>query len=239
MTAAAHSALVLSDGVYERLRAALMRAELRPNHRLKVRDLARQMGTSETPVREALLQLAHDGAVEIKPRFYIRVRRLSLAEYVEIRDIRLELEPMAAERALPRVGPEEIAELEAAHERLVTAEEAGDWPVALEANFDFHFGLYGRSGMTTLTEVLTGLWMRIGPMLSELYPAAKPAYADEHQHLAVLAALRSRDAPALRMAIRMDLIEGGRGLIRHLATLEGASPGTDAPAPSPRRTRRP
>lgn len=234
---AADADLVLSDGVYARLRTALMRAELPPHRRLKVRDLARQMGTSETPVREALLQLAHDGAIEIKPRFYIRVRRLSVAEYLEIRDIRLELEPMAAERALPHIGPEEIAGLEAAHARLVAAEEAGDWPVALEANFDFHFGLYGRSGMTTLIEVLHGLWMRIGPMLSELYPGAKPSYADEHQHLAVLDALRRRDAPALRMAIRMDLIEGGRHLIRHLAKLEAAPVGTEPVASSPKRTR--
>ncbi|SFU50091.1 DNA-binding transcriptional regulator, GntR family [Methylobacterium sp. 174MFSha1.1] len=213
---------VLSGSVYARLRTALIRAELRPHHRLKVRDLARQMGTSETPVREALVQLAHDGAIEIKPRALIRVRRLSLAEYLEIRDIRLELEPMAAERALPRVGEAEIAELAAAHDRLVAAEEGGDWPVALEANVDFHFGLYRRSGMTTLTEVLHGLWTRLGPMLSELYPGARPTYAEEHQHLAVLDALRRRDAPALRMAIRQDLIEGGRRLVRHLASLEAA-----------------
>ncbi|AWN46039.1 GntR family transcriptional regulator [Methylobacterium terrae] len=226
-------ATVLSDSVYARLRTALMRGELPPHHRLKVRDLARQMGTSETPVREALVHLAHDGAIEIKPRALIRVRRLSLAEYLEVRDIRLELEPMAAERALPRIDEAGIAALEAAHARLVAAEEGGDWPVALDANVDFHFGLYQLSGMTTLTEVLHGLWIRIGPMLSELYPAARPTYAEEHQHLAVLDALRRRDAPALRMAIRQDLIEGGRRLVRHLANLE-AAPAPVPPERSPR-----
>ena len=58
----------LSEVVYARLRRALMRAELKPHERLKVRDLAQQMGTSETPVREALFQLAHEGAIEIRPR---------------------------------------------------------------------------------------------------------------------------------------------------------------------------
>ncbi len=224
---------ILSDAVYQRLRTALMRAELLPHQRFKVRELAREMGTSETPVREALIQLAHEGAIEIKPRFFIRVRRLSLAEYTEIRDIRLELEPMAAERALGRITAAEIDRLGEIHRTLVNAEETGDWPLALQANFDFHFTIYERSGMATLTEVISDLWVRIGPMLSELYPGAKPTYAEEHQHLAIIDALSRNDAPGLRMAVRMDLIEGGRQLRRHLAALEqGATQSSPHPRPA-------
>src|SRR3546814_13602075 len=54
----------LSEQVYGRLRSALMRAELKPDQRLKIRDLAAKLGTSETPVREALFQLAREGALE-------------------------------------------------------------------------------------------------------------------------------------------------------------------------------
>lgn len=212
----------LSEFVYARLRRALMRAELKPHQRLKVRDLAQQMGTSETPVREALFQLAHEGAIEIRPRYYIRVRRLTLREYTEIRDIRMNLEPMAAERALPCIDDGVIDQLAATHDALVAAEAAHDWPAALQTNFDFHFGLYSRSGMSTLTEVLESLWIRVGPVLSELYPDAHPTYAERHQHLNVLDALRARDAYSLREAIRMDLIEGGRNLRQHLGALEAA-----------------
>lgn len=218
--AATEDAIPLSEVVYARLRRSLMQAELKPHQRLKVRDLAQQMGTSETPVREALFQLAHEGAIEIRPRYYIRVRRLTLAEYNEIRDIRMSLEPMAAERALPHVDDAVIATLAATHATLVAAEASGDWATALQANFDFHFGLYSRSGMPTLTEVLEGLWIRIGPLLSELYPDAHPTYAGRHQHENVLDALRARDAYALREAIRMDLMEGGRNLREHLAAHE-------------------
>jgi len=210
----------LSRVVYNRLRDALMRAELRPHQRLKVRELSREMGTSETPVREALFQLAHQGAIEIRPRFYIRVRRVTALEYEEIRDIRLQLEPMAAERALPFITDADIAELEAQHAKLVAAEASGDWPAALQANFDFHFGLYYKSHMPTLVEVLEGLWIRIGPILSELYPEAVPTYGGRHQHELVLDALHARSAFALREAIRMDLMEGGRKLRRHLKAVE-------------------
>lgn len=210
----------LTEQVYGRLRSALMRTELKPNQRLKVRDLAVQMGTSETPVREALFQLAREGAVEIKPRHYIRVRRASLADYLEIRDIRLAVEPLAAERALLHIGPDEIEALAAIHARLVAAEAARDWEVAHQANFDFHFGIYYRSAMPTLINVLESLWIRIGPLLSELYPNAPPTYADRHQHENMLAALRRRDAYALREAVRQDLLEGGRNLVRHMEAAE-------------------
>lgn len=210
----------LSNVVYVKLRTALMRAQLRPHQRLKVRELSRQMETSETPVREALFQLAHEGAIEIKPRYYIRVRRVTSQEYEDIRDIRLQLEPLAAERALPFLTEEDIAHLTEVHASLAEAEANGDWETALRANFDFHFGLYCKSDMATLVQVLEGLWIRIGPVLCELYPDASPQYAGRHQHEAVLTALRAGNAYALREAIRMDLIEGGRNLLDHLRAIE-------------------
>ncbi|MFC7067264.1 GntR family transcriptional regulator [Brucella rhizosphaerae] len=213
--AQAESGDVLSNTVYNTLKSQLMQAQLLPLQRLKVRDLARSLGTSETPVREALIQLSREGAIEIKPRYYIRVRKLS-DEYEEIRAMRLELEPMAAERALPHITEDDIIQLEDLHRRLIAAEQSGDWPEALQTNFDFHFIIYRRSGMKHLIDVLEALWMRIGPILSELYPHAMPTYAGQHQHEVVLAALRDRDSYALRMAIRMDLLEGGAALIRHL-----------------------
>lgn len=167
--------LSLSEVVYTKLRKALMRAELKPHERLKVRSLALQMGTSETPVREALFQLAHEGAIEIRPRHYIRVRRLSVTEYTEIRDIRMNLEPLAAERALPHIDEAMIDGLAATHDTLVVAERSGDWKTALQANFDFHFGLYTRSGMPTLTEVLEGLWIASARCSATSIPTRIPA----------------------------------------------------------------
>ncbi|MEQ8813494.1 GntR family transcriptional regulator [Thalassobaculum sp.] len=211
----------LSEQVYGRLRTALMRAELKPDQRLKIRDLAAKLGTSETPVREAIFQLAREGALEIKPRYFVRVRRLSLSQYLENRDIRLQLEPLAAERALPHIRPEDIDQLARLHAKLIAAEQSRDYPTALEANFDFHFGLYWRSAMPTLIELLESLWIRVGPLLNELYPHGHPTYDGPHQHEVVLDALRRRDGYMLREAIRQDLLEGGRNFLRHLEAKEG------------------
>ena len=130
----------LSTQVYDRLRTDLMSGDLKPDQRLKIRELAAKMGTSETPVREAIAQLSRDGAIEVKPRYFVRVRRLDLAEYLEIRDIRLNLEPLAAERALPHITSADIADLTDAHRRLIEAEKSQEWQAAVQCNFEFHFG---------------------------------------------------------------------------------------------------
>src|SRR4030095_17061574 len=78
-----------SDRVYRQLRERLMRGILKPHQRLRIRELAAALGASETPVREAIFQLVRDGGLELKPPHYMRVRRLSLAEYFALRDIRL------------------------------------------------------------------------------------------------------------------------------------------------------
>lgn len=206
----------LADQAYRTLRRLLMRGELRPHQRLKMRELAALLGTSETPVREAIFQLARDGAVEIKPRYFVRVRRLTLAQYLEIRDIRLHLEPFAAERALPHITKADIRALEECHEKLVAAEATGRFREALDANFDFHFGIYWKSDMPIVINVLESLWMQVGPLLTELYPSAPPTYPDRHQHENILMALERGDSYQLREAIRLDMIEGGRKLLQHL-----------------------
>lgn len=209
-----------SDRVYRQLRQRLMRGILKPHQRLRIRELAAALGTSETPVREAIFQLVRDGGLELKPHHYIRVRRLSLAEYYELRDIRLLLEPLAAERALENIDKAMIERLATIHKTLIAAERNRDYNSAVQANFDFHFGIYLRSGMPQLIDLLENLWIQVGPLLNHLYPHGHPTYDGRHQHEHVLKALRSRDGAKLSAAIRNDMIEGGRFFVRHLERLE-------------------
>ncbi|MBL8581022.1 MAG: GntR family transcriptional regulator [Rhizobiaceae bacterium] len=211
----------LSSQIYLRLRQQLMSAHFQPGERLKIRDLAQRLGTSETPVREALFQLVKDGALEMKPGYYIRVRRVNLKEYLELRDIRLLLEPHAALQALPNIDDAFVEALCATHQRFVDAERTKDYPVALQANYDFHFDVYRKSGMPHLIEILERLWIQVGPLLTLLYPHGHPTYDGRHQHLAVLDALRARDSEAVRRAFEQDLIEGGRNFIEYLTAIEG------------------
>ena len=210
----------LASQIYGHLREQLMSATFQPGQRLKIRELAKTMGTSETPVREALIQLVRDRALEMKEGYFIKVRRLSLAEYIELREIRLALEPLAAERAVPLIDAVAIKALSATHRKLVQAEKARDYRAALQHNFDFHFGIYRRSGMPQLTEMLDRIWVQVGPMMNFLYPQGHPRYDGPHQHLNILRGLREGNVAMVRDAIRDDLIEGGREFLRVLQEIE-------------------
>jgi DNA-binding GntR family transcriptional regulator len=213
----------LSSQIYLRLRQELMSARLHPGDRLKIRDLAQQLGTSETPVREALFQLVKDGALEMKPGYYIRVRRISLKEYLELRDIRLVLEPYAALKAMPHIDEAFVKTLEDIHSKLIEAERTMDYAAALQYNFDFHFAVHRKSQMPHLIEMIERLWIQAGPLLSLLYPHGHPTYEGQHQHINVISALRAKDEAALRSAFEQDLIEGGRKFIEHLTAVESES----------------
>jgi len=210
----------LTGQVYRTLRDRLMSGRFQPGERIKIRDLATQLGVSETPVREAMLLLTNDGAIEMKAGYYFLTRNLSLAEYMEIRRLRLILEPLAATEALAHIDAAFIDELMRIHSTLIRAEEEKDYPQALQSNFDFHFSLYRRSGMPQLTEILERLWIQAGPLLNHLYPNGHPTYAGEHQHMRVIKALRDGDALGLRHAVEQDLIEGGSKFVEHLKKLD-------------------
>lgn len=228
----------LSSQIYLRLRQQLMSARFQPGDRLKIRDLAQSLGTSETPVREALFQLVKDGALEMKPGYYIRVRRVSLKEYMELRDIRLLMEPYAALKAMPNIDAAFLKKLSATHDKLVEAERTKDYSAALQHNYDFHFSVYRRSGMPHLIEILERLWIQVGPLLTYLYPHGHPTYRGLHQHVNVISALKARDENAVREAFEQDLIEGGANFVRYLTEVEGKEIGGSDREDAPRASKR-
>ena len=118
----------LAGRVYAELRTALMEGRMVPGQRLKIREMAAAMGVSETPVREAVLQLVRERGLRMEAAKSITVAGLTLAQYMELRTIRLELEGLAAEAAAIRISREAIGDMAAAHEALIAAEAAGCAP---------------------------------------------------------------------------------------------------------------
>ena len=210
----------LSSRVYGQLREALMAGRFWPGQRLRIRELATAMDVSDTPVREAIMQLVREGGLEMRSGQAITVVKLSLARYQELREVRILLEGLATEKATPLITPTEIDTLELRHQQLVAAEHNADYETAVLANFQFHFGIYRASGMTDLVTILESVWLRNGPLLKYLYPHAAPTYPGKHQHLNLIKALRLGDADAARQAIQHDMVEGGARLIELLAMIE-------------------
>ena len=211
--------------VYKQLREALMAGRFWPSQRLRIGELALAMGVSQTPVREAIMQLVREGGLDIRSSQSITVANLSLSRYKELREVRLLLEGLATEKATPLITSAELARLAQLHQELIAAENSGDYETATLANFHFHFLIYRASQMTDLVAILESVWLRNGPLLKYLYPYAPPTYPGQHQHLTLMEALRARDPVAARQAVQDDMIEGGARLVELMAKIESGEAG--------------
>lgn len=211
----------LGSGVYALLRDALITGRFKPDDRLRIRDLAQQLGTSVTPVRDAILQLAKEQALVLRTPRDIRVPLLTREQYLEIRSIRVALEGLAAETAAAQASAEQLDMLEANIRDNLAAIHAEDLVQALKLNQAFHFALADIAGMPLLRSFLDSLWMRTGPLIAQAYADFNERMAIEH-HWEVLRALREGDGATARAAIHADLLDGSEKMLEFIAQSEVA-----------------
>jgi DNA-binding GntR family transcriptional regulator len=173
----------MAEAALERLREAIIMGELTPGTPLRLEDLARQLGMSISPIREAVRQLEALGLAEHTPHHGAKVMRLDVEELRELFSIRLALEGMAVRRAA-EVGS--AADVAAAREQLTAYDEArrrDDIRAAVRAHGAFHFALYEAARSPWLLRLIRPAWdscERYRPVL-----LAKGAVQDRHEELDV------------------------------------------------------
>ncbi len=206
----------LASRAYDELRASLMAGEFEPGEPLRLRVLSEMLGTSQTPIREALMQLVAERVLTFEPGRSPRVPELTLSRFLELREIRVVLEGLAARKAAERVTPALIAALRSQHERLAQAKAAQRFKDMLSANREFHFTLHRASGMETLVWMIESLWVQTGPYLNFLYPSDVADDDGVHPHEAILTGLEAHQPDAVATAIARDIVEGGAAILKHL-----------------------
>jgi DNA-binding GntR family transcriptional regulator len=201
----------LGDDIYRRLSDSLVQGVLRPEERLKIRDIALQMGTSVTPVRDAVLRLVQERALYLRSPRDIRVRTVGMEEYIEIRDLRVELEGSAAAAAAERATEDDVRRLDRLVRDNARSLRAGNKALTSELNQRFHFEIASIAKMPVRTSILRRLWLSMGPWISENYAMASPLMIQFHY--AAVDAIRARDPEAARAALRDDLVIGGGAIM--------------------------
>lgn len=183
----------LTTQVEMRLKGALIVGALKPGARLVTKEIASQLGTSITPVREALLRLVSSGALEATPAQAFQVPRMPQVRFQEITAIRKNLEGMAAREACRCITREQIDVLRQLVEAYRHARQSGVVESVLQANRALRFRLYGFAHLPTLTEMIEQLWVRIGPNFNFLYPAAREMVGHYESYHSLIDVLASRD----------------------------------------------
>jgi len=179
--------------VHAQLRSAILRGDFAPRQRLIEAELAERYGAGRFVIRNALLQLAADGLVELQPNRGARVREISVDEAVEITEIRRAVESLVAARAAERVTDTGIDELRALGERMSVAVEQGELLRYSDLNAMLHSRLREIAGHATATRIieqLNGQMVRHQFRLS-LVPGRPSVSLPEH--LAIIDAVCDRD----------------------------------------------
>ena len=201
----------LSARVYQDLRELIMSGQLQPGERLTLAGMAAALGTSAMPVREAISKLAADEALEILRNKSVRVPVMTRSRFQELVVIRLVVEGLAVETAARRITGEQLSALTALEkafaQEIVLAKP--DVNQIIQINKQLHFTAYAAAGMPTLSSLIEGLWLRIGPVLNlDLRNSASRRHSDLPSvtaHHALVNALRAGDGGAAKAALARDI----------------------------------
>ena len=179
-----------------------------PGDVLTLRGLAAAFGTSLMPVRSAVSRLSVEHALDVLPNRSISIPRLTRAQFDEVTDIRLALEPMAAQLAVRRIDKASVKKLATLAEDMEAAE--ADPSAYLRHNMAFHFTLYAFARRPMLEQLIKGSWLRVGPLFHSLEHTGFDLPGLHHG--AVVDALKQRDHDAVAASIAADISDAATAL---------------------------
>jgi DNA-binding GntR family transcriptional regulator len=231
MAVRALSRSVLADQVKERLLEGILNGEYRPDSRIIETQVARELGTSQAPVREALRGLEALGLVEITPFRGARVRQPSRREIIEAYAVRSALEALAARLAVPSLSDANLVELAGLVDAMRAAAADDDGRGVAEADAAFHARIVDLADNATLAKVWRSLEPFSRTYITLVGPGADPQWS-ANIHAPILEALEQRAVEEVVDAIERHFDEARDNMARRWpeeATLE---------MPDPQRTRR-
>jgi len=193
----------LVNRVADAVRQAIMDGEIAPGERLSVPEIARRLGVSRTPAREALLLLERDGLVEARPRLGVVVLRGDQQNLQELFELREALEGMTARLAARSMTAKENGALDAIIDRHEAAVTRQDIEGHVSEDVAFHRTLRDGSRNRYLSQSLTQIERQI-TLLMRTLSAAPRAMSDGviRDHRAIAAAVRNGDEDAAETAAR-------------------------------------
>ena len=149
--------LPLRDVVFNTLRQAILRGELKPGERLMEIQLANKLGVSRTPIREAIRKLELEGLVNMIPRKGAEVAEITEKNLRDVLEVRGALEELAVRLACDKITEEQIAELKRAAKDFKFTLRSGDITKIAEADVKFHDVIYEATDNRRLIQLLNNL----------------------------------------------------------------------------------
>lgn len=202
----------LADQVYEALKERILDMEYAPGERLVIDQIARELGVSGTPVRDALTRLAAERVIDFTPfRGFAVLPDPTLDEIAQSFEAREAIELCAVRLGCERATDEQIERLGRIHRRIASHAydgRSGSFSKFVKLNQEFHELLAMTSGNRYLVEALRGLYHYI-LIARTMHGRGVPDLEQiDEEHEAILKAFRARDAEALETAVARHIRDG-------------------------------
>ena len=177
--------LPLRDVVFNTLRQAILRGELKPGERLMEIQLANRLGVSRTPIREAIRKLELEGLVLMIPRKGAEVAEITEKNMLDVLEVRRALEELAVKLACERITEEEIQELKDAADAFQKILSEKDITKIAEADEAFHDVIFKSTGNDRLIQLLNSLREQMYRYRLEYLKREEyhPQLLEEHQQI--------------------------------------------------------
>ncbi|MBM3678050.1 MAG: GntR family transcriptional regulator [Actinobacteria bacterium] len=204
--------------VSEAVRRAIVEGRVAPGERLKEEELARGLGISRTPVREALLILQAEGLVDAAPNRGATVRAHTADDLEELYELRALLEGYAARRAASRIDDSAIARLAESCERFARLKGAPIEGIVAE-NATFHGLILELADSERLAAMVRSVVQLPLVYRSYAYYSPEQTAISLHYHRQITAALARRDAERAELVMKEHVYEARDLLVAHVRTV--------------------
>ena len=193
--------LPLRDVVFQTLRQAILRGELKPGERLMEIQLANKLGVSRTPIREAIRKLELEGLVLMVPRKGAEVAEITEKSLNDVIEVRGALEELAVDLACQRITEEKMEELKCAAKEFEKALHTGDLTAYAEADVKFHDIIYMATENQKLVQLLYNLREQMYRYRVEYLKQEEVHQTLLTEHQYIIECIEKRDSQSAKAAI--------------------------------------
>jgi DNA-binding GntR family transcriptional regulator len=191
----------------ELIREAIVDGRLEPGRRLKEEELARELGISRTPIREALLILQSEGLVEAAPNRGATVRAHTAEDHDDLSQLRALLEGHAARRAAARIGAREVTKLRRSCDRFEKLDAERELRELVRENMLFHQTIHDVAGSHRLATLVRQVIELPLVYRSYIWYSPEQKRFSEHYHRQITAALAAHDAERAELVMKEHVFE--------------------------------
>ena len=208
--------LPLRDVVFNTLREAILKGELKPGERLMELQLASKLGVSRTPIREAIRMLEQEGLAVTMPRKGAEVAKMTLKDMEDVLEVREALDELAAKIACKKISDDELANLKTIKDEFKRSMDSGDVKKIAEEDVKFHDAIYEATNNAKLVSMMNNIREQMYRYRLEYIKDADKRQILVVEHDYILKAIRSRHVAEAKKAIREHIDNQENSIIRQI-----------------------